>query len=225
VASDSQIPPAPGAKAKRERNPDETRRRILDAAEREFANKGYDGSRLRDVAVSAGVHHALLHHYYRDKEGLFAAVIERALDQVSTRAWNLIRSTTDIRLLIEGYVDTIVDYYADYKNLISIVHLASLDEGSPAFALCEEVMRRTVMPLMEAATRTLERAQKQGAIRRDIDARRMVALAMSASAFIYQEHRFFEIFLGEDVRADDQRAAHKAAVLKILLGGALAADG
>ena len=209
---------------KRERNPDETRRRILDAAEREFANKGYDGARLRDVAVAAGVHHALLHHYYVDKEGLFRAVLDRALDSVSTRAWNLMRSTTDIRELIEGYVDTIVDYYADNRNLISILHFATLDEGSPAYAHCEDVMKRTVMPLMEAAVRTLERAQQQGAVRRDIDAKRMVTLAMSAGAFVFHEFRFFDLFLDADVRSAEQRIAHKKATLKVLMHGVLARD-
>lgn len=221
MSRQSDVPP----RAKRERNPDETRRRILDAAEREFANKGYDGARLRDVAVAAGVHHALLHHYYVDKEGLFRAVLERAIESVSTRAWQLMRSTTDIRELIEGYVETIVDYYAENRNLISILHFATLDEGSPAYALCEEVMQKTVMPLMEASVRTLERAQQQGSIRRDIDPRRLVTLAMSAGAHVFHEHHFFDTFLGADVRSAEEIAAHKKATLKVLMTGMLAKDG
>ena len=44
----------------RRRNPDASRRRILDAAERAFALRGFGGARLRDIAQEAGVHHALV---------------------------------------------------------------------------------------------------------------------------------------------------------------------
>ena len=43
----------------RKRNPDESKKRILDSAERAFALRGFDGARLRDIAQDAGVHHAL----------------------------------------------------------------------------------------------------------------------------------------------------------------------
>src|SRR3954467_15317707 len=68
----------------RRRNPDASRRRILDAAESAFARRGFDGARLRDIAQEAGVHHALVHHYYGDKRGLFKEVVERALSTISS---------------------------------------------------------------------------------------------------------------------------------------------
>src|SRR3954451_22138381 len=52
-------PPAP----RKERNALETKRRILHAAEREFAAKGFDGARLGIIARAADVQQALIHHY------------------------------------------------------------------------------------------------------------------------------------------------------------------
>ncbi len=40
----------------RKRDPEETQRRILDAAERAFALRGFGGARLRYIAQEAGVH-------------------------------------------------------------------------------------------------------------------------------------------------------------------------
>ena len=50
---------------------------ILEAAEREFLAKGFDGARTISIARAAGVTHAMLHYYFRTKENIF----ERILDE------------------------------------------------------------------------------------------------------------------------------------------------
>ena len=50
---------------------------ILEAAEREFLAKGFDGARTTSIARAAGVTHAMLHYYFRTKENIF----ERILDE------------------------------------------------------------------------------------------------------------------------------------------------
>jgi AcrR family transcriptional regulator len=49
---------------------------ILEAAKVQFADYGYDGATIRAIAGSAGVDPALVHHFYGNKERLFAAVME-----------------------------------------------------------------------------------------------------------------------------------------------------
>lgn len=209
---------------RRERNADESRRRILNAAEGEFARKGYEGARLRDVAIGAGVHHALLHHYYGDKQGLFRAVLERAIGAISSRALELLRTTPDIRLLLRRYVDAIVEFFATHQNLVQILHLAALDEKSPAHALCRDVSQKLILPLLEATSRTIDRAQKLGAVRRDIDARRLVVSAMGAAVYAFQNDKLFALFLGGDVRSPPMLDEHKEATIKLLMDGFLARD-
>lgn len=212
-------------RTKRERDPAATRTRILGAAESEFARKGYDGARLRDVADSAGVHHALLHHYYGDKEGLFRAVLERAIERLSTRAYGLLRSDKSFVELLSEYVDVLVDYYAENRNLVQMFHFSTLDEGSPAYAMCEEIAKSMILPLLEATTQKVERAQKDGVVRDDIHARRLVSMAIGAAAYVYEEDRIFSMFLERDVRSKEARKAHKQAVLKMLSEGLLAQAG
>lgn len=50
---------------------------ILDAAERLFALRGFDGTSMREIAQEAGVAQALLHYHFRTKEGLFEAMFQR----------------------------------------------------------------------------------------------------------------------------------------------------
>ncbi len=54
----------------------EKRRAILHAAVRVFAEKGYHGCRIADVARAAGVAYGLVYHYFRNKEALLEKVFE-----------------------------------------------------------------------------------------------------------------------------------------------------
>jgi len=201
---------------RQQRNPEVTRKRILEAAQSEFARKGYDGARLRDVAEGAGVHHALLHHYFGDKEGLFRAVVHRAFERISARTVTLLKSSSPTDDVVERYVRTLVDFHAESPELLRLLHFAQLDEGSPAYDACDEVMREMVHPVLELMGKAVERAQRAGEVRSDIDARRIVALSVGAVSLVFQEERFFSGYLGEDVRSDAGREAQTQACVAFL---------
>lgn len=67
--------PAHGDSASPRRRKDERPREIVAAAFEEFADKGFAGTRLADVASRAGVSKGLPYLYFRTKEELFKAVI------------------------------------------------------------------------------------------------------------------------------------------------------
>jgi len=74
---------APGEKAQRRGRPRrsdggaETRMRLLDAAERLFAERGFYGVTTREAAAAAAVDDALIYYHFKTKRGLFDAVLER----------------------------------------------------------------------------------------------------------------------------------------------------
>ena len=55
---------------------------ILEAAEREFLEKGYDGARTTSIAKAADVTHAMLHYYFRTKEQLFEHIIDKKMSEI-----------------------------------------------------------------------------------------------------------------------------------------------
>ncbi len=56
-----------------------TRRRILDTAERLFADKGYSGTTLRDVAGASGLRIPSLYNHFPSKESLYSAVLDEGI--------------------------------------------------------------------------------------------------------------------------------------------------
>ena len=77
------------AKARRSgRRPGEsgTRELILEAARRQFAERGYDRTSLRSIAQEAGVDPTLVSHFYGSKQKLFVTVVELPFDPAAVVA-------------------------------------------------------------------------------------------------------------------------------------------
>jgi AcrR family transcriptional regulator len=64
----------------------ETRRRLIEAAYREFATHGIAGARVDRVAATAGVNKALIYFHFGNKDGLFTAVFDWIVSQALTEA-------------------------------------------------------------------------------------------------------------------------------------------
>lgn len=71
----------PRRRAARPRDPERTRRALLDAALAEFAEKGLAGARVSEIAARAGVNKQLISYYFDGKQRLYDALVERWLIQ------------------------------------------------------------------------------------------------------------------------------------------------
>jgi AcrR family transcriptional regulator len=63
-----------------------TRRRLLDAAAREFAEYGIAGARVDRIATAAQSNKAQIYHYFTNKEGLFDAVLRELAEGILREA-------------------------------------------------------------------------------------------------------------------------------------------
>ena len=73
------------AKAARQRDPDGTKARLLEAAKREFARLGFGGARVDTIAARAKANKRMIYHYFSNKEALFTAVLEETDAQDASR--------------------------------------------------------------------------------------------------------------------------------------------
>jgi AcrR family transcriptional regulator len=92
-----------------------TKERILDAAERLFAEKGVDATSLRQVTGAAGVNVAAIHYHFGSKEELLRAVIGRRFDPVNQeRMKQLDRLETadvppDVEAILRAFLEPALD--------------------------------------------------------------------------------------------------------------------
>ena len=60
----------------------DTETKILQAAEKEFFEKGFAGARTASIAEAAGVTHAMLHYYFRTKDKLFERIVAEKMNML-----------------------------------------------------------------------------------------------------------------------------------------------
>lgn len=60
---------------------DERSEQIAEAALRVFVKKGYNGTKISEIAAEAGVSHGLVYHYYKSKENMLELLTEKVLSE------------------------------------------------------------------------------------------------------------------------------------------------
>ncbi|GAA3703551.1 TetR/AcrR family transcriptional regulator [Arthrobacter ginkgonis] len=66
----------------RKRNKEETKNNILVVATEEFADKGFAGARIDEIAARTQTTKRMFYYYFSDKEGLYKAVVHRVIRQI-----------------------------------------------------------------------------------------------------------------------------------------------
>ncbi len=112
---------------------------VLEAAERVFAERGYDGTRMQDIASEAGLALATLYAAIPSKEDIFAAIHEtrgRALLERAARA--SAGASSAFEALLAG-VDSYVEFLADHPAYLRIHLLESQPWAlDPRFTTAEQ---------------------------------------------------------------------------------------
>src|SRR5512139_710801 len=106
-----------------------SRAAILRAARTVFARRGYEGASTREVAEVARVNNAMIYYHFKDKVGLYRAVLADSFAAFD-RVWehDIFRSPAPARQKIGQYVEELVRFQHANEELRRILSLE--------FALC-----------------------------------------------------------------------------------------
>ncbi|NOD35345.1 MULTISPECIES: TetR/AcrR family transcriptional regulator [unclassified Ruegeria] len=92
----------------------ETRARIMDAAELVFAERGFEGASIRDIAALAGVQIGLVHHHGGGKEELFYRTVARRADELAQlRVETLNKARAEGSLTLHSILDSFIRPYVE----------------------------------------------------------------------------------------------------------------
>ncbi len=158
--------PTPREAAGRTDEEPEKRRAILHAAVRVFAEKGYQGCRIADVARAAHVAYGLVYHYFRNKDEL--------LESVFAEQWAILINA--IRAVDEGpgtAADKVAGIYAFvfdvYKTAPAAVRVLILEVTRTTHALRAGSTRETFEQAVQLVADIVREGQGRGELKRDLD--------------------------------------------------------
>jgi AcrR family transcriptional regulator len=106
-----------------------TRAKILAAAEQVFADKGYDGARLSDIAEVAGCSVGATYFRFKDKDALFSAIAESFRDEARAGVGRLIEHAQGLApdKVIRTFVTAAAAIMSRHKGLFRAIVERGLD--------------------------------------------------------------------------------------------------
>jgi AcrR family transcriptional regulator len=131
-----------------------SQKKIFDAAEIEFAEKGYDGARVDEIARRAGVNKALLYYHFRSKENLLKELIRKYVQETSNTVetiFNDFHSFTPDE--IDRFSDRIFAFIEDRKTILRIITIEGLKMGTAnvfLYELLDPIYKKAMEKLKDA---------------------------------------------------------------------------
>src|SRR5579884_279094 len=137
----------------RVRDPERTRREILEIASREFAEHGFDGGRIDEIAASTSTTKRMIYYYFGSKEGLYIEVLRNAYRAIRAAEQQVDVDHSDPVAAIRQLAELTFDYHEAHPDFIRLVsieniafaqHMAKFESfaelNSPAIALIEKIL-------------------------------------------------------------------------------------
>lgn len=157
---------------------------ILEAAKREFLQKGYAGARTVAIAEAAGVTHAMLHYYFRTKERLFSRVVG---DTVALLRSALFTPVEDMHLpfseMILSIIERHLDFLASHPDLPRFV-ISEIYGNPERMSTVMEKIREYSPMFFSALQEKIDHAALRGECRA-VDARMLILDIASLNIFSF----------------------------------------
>src|ERR1700689_3897076 len=122
----------------------DTKARILDAAEKLFGINGFEATSLRDITAEAQVNLAAVNYHFQSKDSLIDAVIARRIEPVNRRRFEMLEAAgpnPSIEQILTAFVGPLLD-----QDLSSVVPLMGRMMSDPT-QFVERVFKKYLAPV------------------------------------------------------------------------------
>ncbi len=189
----------------------ETREKILKGATRVFIRRGFQSTLMQDIADQAQVGKGTLYEYFPSKEELF---IEVCLTGFETGGEEITEAFNTDGSLISSLNDVLDAMFDETASLLTKMPLYFTLWGTLSFdprfrTTCRTGFKKLYRSFRDALTGGLEKAQNQGEIRRDLQAKEVA----SAIIAIFDGYLYQRVFASGDLDQDGMRETINALIL------------
>jgi TetR/AcrR family transcriptional regulator len=193
---------------------EEKREIILKAATRAFAEKGFAAVGIREIAREAGLNSATLYHYFSNKEGIYATVLERTFDQLVAILHEISSLDMEPEKLLRFAIDRYVDFIRDNRDVLKIlIHELNLETDIVA-----DVSTRFYSKFFKIAEEMLA-ARKADTGVRQIEPKHLLISGIGLCVIYFVIAPLFSLLEGKDQLSPEMLAEWKETVSDLMLYG------
>lgn len=156
---------------------------ILEVAEREFLEKGFNNAKTTEIAKKAGVTHAMLHYYFRTKENLFDVIFHKKSEVIANTL--IVSFNNDLPFLdrIKKGIEEHFDFIASNPLLPNFIfnEILNNEERKKRFV---DIIKPKAFHVVETLKVEVDKEIKAGRIR-NIEPYDLILNIISMNAFIF----------------------------------------
>ncbi|HET6439837.1 MAG TPA: TetR/AcrR family transcriptional regulator [Anaeromyxobacter sp.] len=203
-------------KSRRPRDAGATRAALLEQATREFADRGYDGARIDEIAVAAAINKRMIYAYFGDKDGLYRAVLDACLAQaLKLGQEGAVPPGASPRARAEAIIRRFFDYLSDHPDFVRLLSWEALSR--------ERRGRKILLPRLEAGLAPLrailKRGVEEGDFRDDLEPRVFVLTVNALLLGYFNQVHLVEALWNTSLGSRAARQTVLGQFLHILLDG------
>jgi AcrR family transcriptional regulator len=155
------------AQPDRMRDAERTRAEIIEVATREFADKGYTGARVDEIAAKMSTTKRMIYYYFGNKERLYVEVLEHAYAGIRAIEQQLDVEHLDPVDAIRQLAELTFDHHESHPDFIRLVSIENIHRA-------EHISHSTVLaglanPALDVLARILDRGAVAGVFRSGVD--------------------------------------------------------
>lgn len=140
---------------------------IIQTAEVLFAERGFDGTSVRDIADEAGINVAMISYYFGSKEKLMEALFELRVGTIQSRVESLLKNDSltpieKVNMLIDEHIDRVMETQCFSKIMIGI----QVTSNNPAIL---KVANDVKVRMAKLVNEIIKDGQKKGLFKKKVD--------------------------------------------------------
>lgn len=206
------MPSAPSAR----RNPDRTRRRILQAAIRLFALHGLHAVSVDEIVSRARVNKRMVYHYFGSKDALFEAALAEVYGRIEAVEFDAVQQGATPREQLARLLENYFAFLDAEPEFTRLLQWENLEKGRH---LTKSNHLLTKNPFLARFRAIVEAGVAAGQFRADLDVRHLM-IHFIGLCFIYHSNRFsLSQSLDLDLGDKTVKAQGLAQVLRIVFEG------